>query len=162
MAKTYQETRARVSVTKSDGKIEKTVLEEGDAAKYIEELKADPSVTNAEVQMAQTYVFYEVSDEDPIGDFTTLVSIPAEQANVVNRAIVLKQQQYVRKSLLSDTFVPVDGAIDLAEVVGSVSERQKASPEQKAANALTKMLGRPVSIEELNNIIASLPPVPTA
>jgi len=154
--KTYQETRVRVAVTKADGKVEKTVLEEQDAAKWLEELKADASVTNAEVQAAQTYTFYEVSDEDPITDFTQLVPSSAEQANIVNRAVVLKQQQYIRKALLSDQFVPVDGSFDLAEVCASVSERQKASPEQKAANALSKMLGRPVSVEELANIISNL------
>src|SRR5215469_6036112 len=52
--KTYQETRVRVAVTKADGKVEKTVLEEQDAVKWLEELKADASVTNAEVQAAQT------------------------------------------------------------------------------------------------------------
>lgn len=154
--KTYQETRVRVAVTKADGKVEKTVLEEADAQKWLEELKADPTVTNAEVQAAQTYTFYEVSDETPIEDFQELVTATTEQANIVNRAIVLKQQQFIRKSLLSDTFVPVDGSFDLSEVVGAVSERQKASPEQKAANALSKMLGRAISVDELNSIIASL------
>lgn len=156
MAKTYQETRVRVAVTKSDGKVEKTVLEESDAQKWLEELKADPSVTNAEVQAAQSYTFYEVSEEDPIGDFTVLVPTVAEQANIVNRAVVLKQQQFIRKQLLADTFVPVDGTFDLAEVVGTVSERQKASPEQKAANALAKLLGHAVSIEDLNAVLASM------
>lgn len=156
MAKTYQETRVRVAVTKTDGKVEKTVIEEQDAAKWLEELKADPTVSNAEVQAAQSYTFYEVSDEDPIGDFSVLVPTVAEQANIINRAVVLKQQQFIRKQLLSDTFVPVDGTFDLAEVVGAVSERQKASPEQKAANALSKLLGRQVTIEDLNSILASM------
>jgi hypothetical protein len=162
MAKTYQETRVRVAVTKTDGKIEKTVLEESDAQKWLEELKADPTVSNAEVQAAQSYTFYEVSEEDPIGDFVTLVPTVAEQANIVNRAVVLKQQQFIRKQLLADTFVPVDGSFDLSEVVGAVSERQKASPEQKAANALSKMLGRQVSIDELAQIIASLGAAPAS
>jgi len=154
--KTYQETRVRVAVTKTDGKVEKTVLEEQDATKYLEELKADSTVTNAEVQAAQTYTFYEVSDEDPITDFGSLVPTTTEQANIINRAIILKQQQFVRKALLADTFVPVEGTYDLAEICAAVSERQKASPEQKAANALSKMLNRPVSVEELANIIANL------
>ena len=156
MAKTYQETRVRVAVTYSGGKIEKTVLEESDAQKWMEELKADPNVANAEVQAAQSYTFYEVSEEDPITDFQTLVPSLAEQANIINRAVVLKQQQFIRKSLLSDTFVPVDGAFDLSEVIGAVSERQKASPEQKAATALSKLLGRTVTIEDLAGILTGL------
>jgi hypothetical protein len=154
--KTTQETRVRIAITYSDGKIEKTVLEESDAEAYLKEASADPKVTNAEVQASQSYLFHEVSDEDPITDFLALVPTVSEQANIVNRAIVLKQQQFVRKQLLSDTFVPVDGAFDLREVCGQVSERQKASPEQKAANALSKMLGRPVTIEDLAAIVASL------
>lgn len=154
--KTYQETRVRLAITYADGKVEKTVLEESDAESYLKEAQADPKVTNAEVQVSQSYIFHEVSDEDPITDFVALVPTVAEQANIVNRAIVLKQQQFSRKQLLSDTFVPVDGAFDLAEVCGAVSERQKASPEQKAANALSKMLGRPVSVEDLAAIVASL------
>lgn len=156
MAKTYQETRVRVKTVDTKGAIDKTVLEEQDAEKWLEELKADPNIASAEVEVSQSYTFHEVGEEDPIGDFQVLVPTTGEQANIVNRAIVLKQQQYVRKQMLSDTFVPVDGSFDLMEVVGAVSERKAASPEQKAANAFSKLLGRPVSLEELNAIVASL------
>lgn len=154
--KSYQETRVRVKVVYTGGKTEKTVLEESDATKWLEELKADPNVASAEVEAAQSYNFSEVSDDDPLADFVALVPTTAEQANIVNRAIVLKQQQFIRKQMLADTFVPVDGSFDLTEVIGAVSERQKASPEQKAANALSKLLGRPVSIEDLASIISSM------
>jgi hypothetical protein len=153
---TYQETRVRLAITTKAGKVEKGIFEEADAEEKLKEAQADAEVANAEIQASQSYAFHEVSETDPLTDLAALVPTVSEQANIINRAIVLKQQQFVRKQMLSDSFVPVDGVFDLAEVCGQVSERAKASPEQKAANALSKMLGRPVTIEDLAAIVASL------
>lgn len=157
MSTTYNETRVNLKITLPGGKVEEEVsVKEEKAEEMIAEAKEKADGTQVEVTAAQTYTFHSVSEQDPITDFTAFVPNVEEQANLINRAIILKQQQFVRRQLMSKEFAPVDGAYDLMPVIGAVSERQTASPEQKAANALTKLLGRQIGIEELANIIASL------
>jgi len=159
MPTSYNETRVNLKVTLPGGKVEDEVsIKEEKAQEMIEEAKTTADGTTIEVTAAQTYTFHEVSEQDPITDFTAFVPDIAEQANLINRAIVLKQQQFVRRQLMSKEFVPVEGAYDLMPVIGAVSERQSASPEQKAANALSKLLGRQISQDDLAAIIASMGP----
>jgi hypothetical protein len=157
MATTYNETRVNLKITLPGGKVEEEVsVKEEKAQELIEEAQGKADGTSVEITAAQTFTFHSVSETEPLTDFQAFVPSVEEQANLINRAIILKQQQYVRRMLMAKDFTPVDGAYDLQPVIGAVSERQTASPEQKAANALSKMLGRNVSTEELANIIASL------
>jgi hypothetical protein len=157
MATTYQETRGRVVLIGTNGEKQKPkVLPEksyGDVD-WIKEREEEGF--SVEVEVAQTHTYHQVSVESAFADFEILVPNPDERADLINTAIALKQQQYVRKQLLASEFVPVEGSIDLIDVVGAVTERQKMSPEQKAANALSKMLGRAVTVDQLNDILSQL------
>jgi hypothetical protein len=157
MATTYDETRVNLKVTNPGGKVDEEIsVKEEKAQELIDEAKEKADGTTVEITAAQTFTFHSVSETDPLTDFVMFVPTVDEQANLINRAIILKQQQYVRRLLMAKDFTPVEGAYDLSPVIGAVSERQTASPEQKAANALSKMLGRQISLDELTNIIASL------
>lgn len=158
MSTTYNETRVNLRLhSLKDGKAvyeDKVSVEEEKATEIIAEEKAEGR--DSEILVAQSFTFHQVSDNDPLNDLATMVADVGEQANLINRAIILKQQQHVRKLLVSKDFTPVDGAYDLLPVIGAVSERQTAAPDVKAANALSKLLGRQVSLDELNQIVASL------
>jgi serine phosphatase RsbU (regulator of sigma subunit) len=148
--KTYDETRV---VFTPEGE-EPSVFSEEVASGRLED--ATSNNKNAAIGASQTFRFYEVSDETPDEDFATLVENPTERANIINRALILKQQQYVRKTMLADGFAPVEGVYDLQSIVGQVAERKAADPATKAANAFSKLLGRQVSVEELNNLIQQM------
>jgi hypothetical protein len=161
MASTYNETRVNYRILEADGSAGKTEfsVKEDKVQEVMEELVTEAKGRTVEVLASQTYTFHEVSETDPITDLATMVSDISEQANLINRSVVLKQQQFVRRQLMGtkDTpFTPTEGAYDLFPVIAMKSERQTASPQEKAANALSKLLGRNVSTDELANIIASL------
>ncbi len=158
MATQYNETRVNYRIKEADGKYGETEIsvKEDKVSEVMEELVTEGKGREVEVLASQTFTFHEVSETEPLTDFQTFVPDVSEQANLINRAIVLKQQQYVRRLLMAKDFTPVEGAYDLSGVIGQKSERVTASPETKAANALSKLLGRNVSTDELANIIASL------
>jgi hypothetical protein len=161
MASTYNETRVNYRILEADGSAGKTEfsVKEDKVQEVMEDLVTEAKGRTVEVLASQTYTFHEVSETDPITDLQAMVPDIAEQANLVNRSVVLKQQQFVRRQLMGtkDTpFTPTEGAYDLFPVIAMKSERQTASPQEKAANALSKLLGRNVSTDELANIIASL------
>jgi hypothetical protein len=158
MASNYNETRVNYRVKEADGAVGKTevsVVEE-DVTKLMEELVTEGKGREVEVLASQTFTFHSVSETDPLTDFVTFVPSIEEQANLINRSVILKQQQFVRRLLMQKDFTPVEGAYDLYSIIGIKSERKSATPQEKAANALSKLLGRDVSIDELSNIIASL------
>jgi hypothetical protein len=158
MSTTYNETRVNyqpVVAGGQRGEVEYSVKEEK-VQELMEEITTKADGSSLDVLTSQTFTFHQVSETDPVTDFVAFVTDVEEQANLINRAIVLKQQQYVRRLLVSKDFTPVEGAYDLQSVIGLKSERVSATPEQKAANALSKLLGRQVAVDELANIIASL------
>jgi hypothetical protein len=157
MPTSYLETRCNYKKTLPGGKVEEVIAATEDKFnEEVEESKEKNDGTTLELVHAQSLRFHEVSIEQPIEDFLLFCDNKEEQANLINRAIILKQQQYVRRLMTDSNWVPVDGELDLAFVIPAISERKSATPEQKAANALSKMLGRTVSQDELANIIASL------
>ena len=146
MASTYNETRVNYRILEADGSAGKTEfsVKEDKVQEVMEELVTEAKGRTVEVLASQTYTFHEVSETDPITDLAAMVPDIAEQANLVNRSVVLKQQQFVRRQLMGtkDTpFTPTEGAYDLFPVIAMKSERQTASPQEKAANALSKLLG---------------------
>ncbi len=155
MSNTFQETRGRVIFISPDGSRSKpSILPEsryGDA-EWIKE--QEPSTIEVELQQSHTY--YQCAPETMDADFAELVPNTEERLDLINSALALKQQQFVRKQLLGKEFVPVEGTIDLKDVCGAVTERKTASPEQKAANALSKLLGKSVSLDDLNVIIEAM------
>ena len=156
----YNETRVRLDYIEN-GKNKQTVLEEERAQEWAKDF--DASQTKYEVVSSQTFGFEEVSAANAIGDFTSLVTDPEEQANIINTGLVLKQQRYVRLAMLDSgpftptKFTPVEGVFSLRDVCAAKSEGRVAkSPEEKAASALGKILGRAVSADDLASIIAQL------
>jgi len=89
----------------------------------------------------QTFQVYEV---DNMAEFLELVTTEEEQKNIINRALVLKQQQGARAILLDDKFEQIEGTYDLRELCGELRERRAATPAEKALSALGKL-----SAEEL-------------
>ena|SRR5271170_1494632 len=158
MSTSYNETRVNYRIKEANGAPGETEIsvKEEKVTEVQEELVTEGKGREVEILASQTYTFHSVSDTDPLEDFVTMVPDVSEQANLINRSIILKQQQFVRRSLMSKDFTPVEGAYDLYPVIGAKSERQSASPEEKAANALSKLLGRNIGTDELSAIIASL------
>jgi hypothetical protein len=161
MASTYNETRVNYRILEADGSAGETEYsaKEEKVQSIMEELVTEGKGRSVDVLASQTYIFHEVSETSPIEDLQSMVPDVSEQANLINRSVILKQQQFVRRQLMGTKeapFTPVEGAYDLYPVIAMKSERQTASPQEKAANALSKLLGRNVSIDELTNIIASL------
>lgn len=89
----------------------------------------------------QTFQVYEVEN---MAEFLELVTIEEEQKNIINRALVLKQQQGARAILLDDKFEQIEGTYDLRDLCGELRERRAATPAEKALSALGKL-----SAEEL-------------
>jgi hypothetical protein len=81
-----------------------------------------------------------------------------EQANIINRALDIKQNQFVRNLMKNDTFTPVEGSYDLADIAAKEAERKSASPETKAARALSKIAGYEITPEALASILAAMNP----
>lgn len=158
MAAQYNETRVNYRILEANGQPGETEVsvKEDKVTELMEELVTEGKGRTVDVVASQTYTFHTVSETDPITDFQSMVPSIEEQANLINRSIVLKQQQFVRRSLMTKDFTPVEGSYDLFPVIGAKSERQSATPQEKAANALSKLLGRDISTDELANIIASL------
>lgn len=158
MASNYNETRVNYRILEANGQPGETEVsvKEDKVQELMEELTTEGKGRQVDVLASQTFTFHTVSETDPITDFVQFVPSVEEQANLINRSVILKQQQHVRRLLMQKDFTPVEGAYDLFPIIGQKSERQAASPQEKAANALSKLLGRDVSIDELTNIIASL------
>ena len=153
-SKPFQETRVNLLIGEGKEAETKVSVEETSATELMKENEEKNIPT--QILVSQTYTFHEVSDETPIADFQELCPNVVEQANLINRAIVLKQQQFVRRMLTATGFQPVEGSVDLRDVIGQVSERKSASPEEKAANALSKVLGRTISLEDLAQIVGMM------
>ena len=149
-----QATIVRVDYLTKDGKHEYQTFDEEKVQEKIDELKADGATP--EVKFSQSYTYYNVGSEDPLGDLAAIVGNPIEQANIINRALDIKQNAFVRNALKQDNFTPVEGSFDLAEVCAAVAERKSASPEEKAAAAMSKLAGRTITVEELTQILAAM------
>lgn len=98
------------------------------------------------VVAVQTFIVYEV---DSLDEFIGLVPDAEEQANIINRAIVLKQQSTIRGIMGAEDFTAVEGNYDLRSAVGEKRERRAATPEEKLRKALSG-----VSPEALARILA--------
>jgi hypothetical protein len=154
----YLETRCLVTWKNKKGEPDVAVVEEGDVNDYVKDVEAEGG-TDIDLGHSQSFTFHKVSETDPLTDFQALVPTTSVQADIINRSIVLKQQQYVRRLMIgtkSSPFLPIEGAYDLQSVIGAEAERKTASVEEKAANNLSKILGRSVTMEELNSIIEAM------
>jgi len=149
-------TLVRVDWVTKDGKHEFNTFDEDKVEDKIKELNEEGSTP--EVKFTQTFTYYNVSDASPTDDLTQLVQNLSEQANIINRALDIKQNQYVRNLMKQDNFTPVEGAYDLADVAAKEAERKSASPELKAARALSKLAGFDITPEQLASIIAAMSP----
>lgn len=156
MSKTYDETRGRVILSK-DGKSEKpSILPESRYTDPEWVKEREDEGFGVAVDASQTHTYYQAELETLDEDFKELVPSEQERLDLINSALALKQQQFVRKQLLSKDFVPVEGSFDLHDVCGQVTERKTMSTQEKSANLLGKMLGRTVSLDELNALIETL------
>ena len=153
---TTNETIVRVDWFTKDGKHEFDMLDEEKVAEVIAE-KEEAGI-KAEVKFTQTFTVYEVSDQTPLDDFGTIVPNTLEQANIINSRLKRKQRKFAYSLMENDNFTPVEGSYDLADAAAVVAERKSASPETKAARALSKLAGYEITPEALASILAAMNP----
>jgi hypothetical protein len=149
-------TLVRVDWITKDGKHEFNTFDEDKVQEKVNELNEEGAST--EVKFTQTFTYYNVSETSPLEDLEELVSMKTEQANIINRALDIKQNQFVRNLMKNDTFTPVEGSYDLADIAAKEAERKSASPETKAARALSKIAGYEITPEALASILAAMNP----
>src|ERR1035437_322150 len=113
MSKVTNETYVRIDYIDKSGKHDYLKVDEEAVQEKIAEIAADGG--QAEVKFTQTFSVYEVSDENPLQDLADLVANPLEQANLINRALRIKELKFVSDLFKSDTFTPVDGIYSLAD-----------------------------------------------
>jgi hypothetical protein len=154
MSTVTNETVSRVDWFTKDGKHEFEIVDEDKLQEFMTE--KEEGGLKAEVKFTQTFGIYEVSDQDPLGDLQVLVPSPLEQANIINSRLRRKQSKFIDSLLEQDNFTPVEGVYDLSDACATVAERKSASPELKAARAISKLAGREISVEELASIIEAM------
>lgn len=157
---TANETIVRVDYFTKDGKHESELMDEEKVAEFVAE-KEEAGV-KTEIKFTQTFTVYEVSDATPLDDFATIVPNTLEQANIINSRLKRKQRKFAYTLMENDNFTPVDGSYDLADAAATVAERKSASPETKAARALSKLAGYEITPEALASILAAMNPSQTA
>jgi hypothetical protein len=182
MSTTYNETRvnlAKVIAFDADGKTPKLDPKTGEVITSTEENLVEKKATELiaaqkaagqeepELAKVQTFGYTEVSGDtlsDVISDFTALIqkyqTDDAKAAIVakgyINRGVVLAQQKVVREFMLDENQVAVEGVFDLMPDAAQPGEgRRKADPRSQAAKALSTMLGRTITVEEVDNLLAS-------
>lgn len=156
MSKVTNETYVRIDYIDKSGKHDFIKVDEEAVQEKMAEIAADGG--QAEVKFTQTFAVYEVSDENPLQDLAELVANPLEQANLINRALRIKELKFVSDLFKNDNFTPVEGIYSLADAAAAVTERKSASPETKAARALSKLAGYEITPEALASILAAMNP----
>lgn len=146
--KTYNETYVTFEQGEGEDRALK-ILPESRYNKAFE--KVDPK---PEIVSQQTFVFYEVANDE---DEAVLVPSDGERANIFNRGLVLKQQNFVRSSMLDKDWAPVEGLYDLAESCNEATERRAATPAEK----MRKLLGK-LDPQELAAVLAEFQKVAAA
>lgn len=157
---TTNETIVRVDWFTKDGKHEYDMFDEEKVAEFVAE-KEEAGI-KTEVKFTQTFTIYEVSDQSPLDDFATIVPNTLEQANIINSRLKRKQKKFAYALMENDNFTPVEGSYDLADAAAVVAERKSASPETKAARALSKLAGYEITPEALASILAAMNPAQAA
>ena len=147
-------TIVRVDWITKDGKHEFQTFDEPKVEEKLKELEAEGAT--AEVKFTQTFGWRNVSETNPLADVTEFISNPEVQADLINRSLDIKQNQFVRKLMTNDSFTPVEGVYDLTEICSTVPERKGISDDEKAARAFSKLAGRQVSKEEILAIIQAM------
>jgi hypothetical protein len=132
------------------------MIDEEKVAEFIAE--KEESGIQVEVKFTQTFGISEVSDSSPLGDFADIVPSTLEQANIINSRLKRKQKKFAYALMENDNFTPVEGIYDLSDAAAAVAERKSASPETKAARALSKIAGYEITPEALASILAAMNP----
>lgn len=132
---------------------------EGEKVKiYSEEsLEADNKEREAKGEDAieplgtQTFAFHTVSEETPLEDLQGLVQEADKQAAIINRGIVLYQQQFRNRLMGDKEWVPSEGIFDLSVALTAIGTR-KAAPRKDISEVLGGM-----DAEKIAAILANLP-----
>jgi hypothetical protein len=130
--KTYQETYVKFTLGEGDNSETKVFPE-----KKFEKLDPKP-----DPEQIQTFTLSEIESVDEAESL-----YGPDLINIINRGGVLKQQNAVRRLLTSEDFTPVEGTYDLTSICAEPTERQAATPVEKAAKSLAKL--SPAEIAEL-------------
>lgn len=182
MATTYNETRVNLSGVikfQEDGKTPVTDLKTGEIVTSTDEnlvekkaneiIAAQKATGQAEPEASkiQTFQYTEIGGatlDEVVADFKALIEKYQQDAgnqakvaaSIVNRGVVLAQQKSLREFMLDAEQPAVEGVYDLmTDAVVPGEGRRKADPRTQAAKALTALLGRTVSVDEVNTLLAS-------
>jgi hypothetical protein len=121
-------------VTIQDGKELKSIRESVFTGTNEERVKAGQEPIEAIRQ--QTFLLHEA---EGLADISTLTPNEAVAVAFYNRGSSLAQLNEIRTLMEDDQFTPVDGVYDLIDVLNTVRERRKMSPEDKALKILSEL-----------------------
>jgi hypothetical protein len=171
---TYNETRVNLTaaILESDGKTIKKDDKTGEPVvisvdnkteKQANELIASyktAGLPEPEATKIQTFQYTTCDSPDqlvsllkvynPDGDIAEKLAV-----DIINRGLVLAQQKSVREFMLDPDQAVVEGVYDLMQDVKPGEGRRKADPASKAIKAMSELLGRPITQEELNSFLQS-------
>ena len=173
MASQYNETRVNLNVVdlnadgsiKTDEKTGEQVIAantnnvEKKANEIIAEYKTK-GLPEPEVTKIQTFQYTEATSSSEFVSLLQQFNPDPDVAEklavaIFNRGLVLAEQKAVRDFMLDDDQAAVEGVYDLMQDVKPGEGRRKADPASKAIKALSDLLGRPVTQDELNNFLQS-------
>ena len=91
----------------------------------------------------QNFLFQKVGDDESPSDWLAqYVPNTTVQRDLINRAVILKQQQKAGRLLQSDDFAPQpDSPIDLGQYLNDEAERVTGDPKTKAIRNMVKAFG---------------------
>ena len=100
-----------------------------------EELSKEGKDT-VEALAQQTWLTYEAESDEDVAILSPNLAV---RLALYNRGASLAQLNEIRDKMEDPNFVPVDGVYDLADVLNTVRERRKMSPEDKALKILAEL-----------------------
>jgi hypothetical protein len=158
--KVTNETYSRVDYVTKDGKHDWKKISENSLEEELEDLTSKhPQV---ETKFTQSFAVQGVGEISPLDDLAEIAPDPIRQAQIINNSLRIYQMKAITDIFENDNFTPVEGSYDLADVCATVAMRASASPEIKAARALSKIAGYEITPEALASILAAMNPAGAA
>lgn len=173
---TYNETRVNLGKVidfESDGKTPKTdpktnevvtTTEENLTEKKAQEISAAQKTAGQEEPEQTKVQTFQITEVDEPEQLTTILSqynqnpdeVKKVAIAIINRGLVLAQQKAMREFMLDADQGAQEGVYDLMNDACKPGEgRRKADPRSQAAKAMSALLGRTVTVDEVDALLAS-------
>ena len=114
-----------------------------------------------EILKIQTFQYSEVGSSSELDALIPQYNPDPDQAEkvkiaIINRGLVLAQQNFAREFMLDPDQAGVEGVYDLMLDASKPGEgRRKADPASKAVKALSELLGQSITADDLAALLAS-------